>query len=149
MDSEHYEHGEERECDHDDEVLCHHVFFDDTTRAHLARHRFRRIIAAGTHWIIGVTPDCWSYAVHLEMLHKQRCCEAMLTLCIHDLRLNPLMCLLPRDRVSLDDIIKAIGGLDTSREVIESQPWILLTSGDLDASREAIHLWVTVDAVLN
>jgi hypothetical protein len=129
--------------------MCHHVFFDDTTRAHLARHRFRRIIAARTHWIIGVTPDCWSYAMHLERLHRQRCGDRMLTLCIHDLRLNPLMCLLPRDRFSLDDIMHVMGGVDTSPEVIESQPWILLTSGDVEASRDAIHLWVNVDAVLN
>ena len=129
--------------------MCHHAFFDSTTRGHMARARFKAMLEARTHWIIGVTPDCASYALHLEMLHRQRCGEKMLALCIHDLRINPLMCLLPRGQVSLDDIMKAVGGVDTSREVIESKPWILLTSGDVGAYQEAINLSITVDAVLN
>jgi hypothetical protein len=64
------EYFEERECNHDDEVMCHHVFFDHTTRGHLARARFKAMLEAGTHWVIGVTPDCVSYAVRLELLHR-------------------------------------------------------------------------------
>jgi hypothetical protein len=129
--------------------MCHHVFFDGTTRGHLARHRFRRLIEARTHWVIGVTPDCVGRALRLEAMHRQRCGETMLTLCIHELRLNPLMCLLPREQFSLDAILNVMGGLHTSREVIERQPWILLPSGDLDEHQEAINRWITVDAVLN
>jgi hypothetical protein len=149
MDSREYEYGEERACEHDDEVMCHHVFFDDTTRAHLARHRLKAILEARTHWVIGVTPDCVSYSLRLEMLHRQRCGERMLTLHINDLHIQPLMCLLPRDRFSLDDIMSVLGGINTSREVIESKQWLLLTSDDIEASQEAITRWVSIDAVLN
>jgi hypothetical protein len=137
------------ECDHDDEIMCHHVFFDQTTTAHLDRRRFRAMLEARRHWVIAVTPDCVFYALRLEMLHRQRCGVNMLTLCIHDLRINPLMCLLPRGQFSLDDILHVMGGIGTSREVIESKKWILLTSGDVDAYQEAINLWINVDAVLN
>jgi hypothetical protein len=146
MYEEYFERGE---CDHDDEVMCTHLFFDHTTRGHLARARFKDLLKARTHWVIGVTPDCASYALRLEMLHRQRCGEHMLTLCIHDLRLNPLMCLLPRDQLPLDAILHVLGGLNASREVIERQPWILLPSGDVEAHQQAINRWITVDAVLN
>jgi hypothetical protein len=75
------EYFEQRACNHDDEVMCHQVFFDHTTRGHLARARFKAMLEARTHWVIGVTPDCASYALRLEMLHRQRCGEHMLTLC--------------------------------------------------------------------
>jgi hypothetical protein len=134
------EYFEERDCDHDDEVMCNHVFFDNTMRGHMARARFRAMLQAKTHWVVGVTPDCVSRALHLEMLHRQRC---------EDLDIHPLMCLLPRDRFSLDDILQVIGVTDTSREVIESKSWILLSSGDVESHQEAINRWINVDPVLN
>jgi len=146
MNEEYYE---ERECDHDDDVMCTHTFFDYTTKQYLARRRLKRLIDAGTHWIIGVTPQYVGHALGLEALHQQRCGEAMISMIIHDLHIHPLLCTLPKDQVALDEIIKAIGGIDTSREVIESKRWILLTSLNLDSSMQAIDHWITVDPLSN
>jgi hypothetical protein len=44
MDHEHYEDDDERQCDHDDDVMCHSVFLDRTTRAHTASLRFKGIL---------------------------------------------------------------------------------------------------------
>jgi hypothetical protein len=149
MDSREYEIDGERACEHDDEVMCHHAFFDDTTLSHLARHKFRRLLEARTHWVIGVTPDCISRALRLEALHQQRCGERMAAMHIQDLDIHPLMCLLPKDQVSLNDIMRIISDVKVSTEVIESKQWILLTSGDVDEYQRTIDRWITTDPVLN
>jgi hypothetical protein len=73
----------------------------------------------------------------------------MTALHIHDLRSNPLMCTLPKDRVSLGDIMQVIGAIEGSREVVESKQLIFLTSGDLEPLRQAVNRWVNVDSLLN
>ena len=47
-----------RECDHDDDVMCTHTFFDRDTATHLTRKRLAKLIKAKTHWIVAVTPEC-------------------------------------------------------------------------------------------
>jgi hypothetical protein len=146
MYEEYFERGQ---CDHDDEVMCHSVFFDHTTRGHLARARFKAMLQANTHWVVGVTPECASYALRLERLHWERCYGNMITLHIHDLRRQPLLCTLPKAHVSLDDILQIIGAIAGWREVIEDQPWILLTSVELEATMQAVDRWINADNLLN
>jgi hypothetical protein len=130
-------------------VLCHGVFFDQMTRAHLARQCLQAMLKAKTHWVIGVTPEGMGYAWRLAAPHEQRCGEAMPTLCIHELAVPPLMCTLPPDKVSLDDLIGALGPLPTSPEVVESKEWILVTSGHVEVGMRAIERWADVDPLLN
>ena len=43
----------------------------------------------------------------------------MTTMIIHDLDIEPVLCTLPKDRVSLDDIVQTIGPIPISPEVVE------------------------------
>ena len=65
-----YEDYEPRECDHDDDVHCTHLFFSWSTNAHLARRRLVKLLKARTHWVVAVTPECLSYAYRLGGLHQ-------------------------------------------------------------------------------
>jgi hypothetical protein len=146
--SEDYEYP--RECDHDDDVMCPHTFFDRTTTTYLARRRLVKLIQAGTHWIVAVTPECLSYAYRLFALHQEKCGGTMATLRLHDIKRSPSLCTLPRDRVSYDDLIGVIGRIEgASREVVESKAWILLTSQDMDTGLQAIDRWIATDHLLN
>ena len=121
--------------------MCNKVFFSMNTRAHLARKRLKAMIEAKTHWIVGVTPEVMIYAWRLAALHVDRCGEQMTTLCIHELRMQPLLCTLPKDKVSLDDLLGVIGPIDASREVIESKEWID-TGGEFHGKTlEVAGLW--------
>jgi hypothetical protein len=146
MDHEDYE---PRECDHDDDVRCNHLFFSWSTNGHLARRRLVRMIKARTHWVVAVTPECLSYAYRLGGLCQERCGDAMTTMLIRDFEVVPLVCLLPKDRVSLDDLLGVLGHLPESREVVEGKKWILLTSAHADAWMQAIERWITTDNLLN
>jgi hypothetical protein len=139
-----------QECDHDDDVICPHAFFDRTTATHLARLRLLKLIKARTHWIVAVTPECISYAYRLFALHQEKCGGVMFTLRLHDIMFAPSLCTLPRDRVSYDDLIGVIGRIEgVSREVVESKAWILLTSQDMDLGLQAIDRWIQHDHLLN
>ena len=39
-----HEYGESRECYHDDDVMCNHLFFSWSTRGYLARQRLVKLI---------------------------------------------------------------------------------------------------------
>jgi hypothetical protein len=136
------------ECDHDD-VQCTHLFFDDTTSAHLARRRLRHLMQARSHWIVGVTPDCAPYVVCLNMLHHERCGEAMTIVGLRDLDCHPAMCVLPRDRGSLDDLVEAIQIEPHANTSIDEMPWILLTRGDTREISRAIRERIYKDNLLN
>jgi hypothetical protein len=144
-----YEDYTPHECDHDDDVRCTHTFFHWHTNAHLARRRLVRMLKARTHWVVAVTPECLSYAYRLGGLHQERCGQGMTTLIIRDLDVQPLLCALPRDRVSLDDLIGVIGPMPISPELIESKDWILLTSHNHALNLQAIDRWITTDNLLN
>jgi hypothetical protein len=139
-----------RECDHDDDVMCPHTFFDRTTATYLARKRLIKMIAAHTHWIVAVTPECISYAYRLAALHHEKCGGVMATLCLPDVKLAPSLCALPRDRVSYDDLVGVIGRIEgASREVVEGKAWILLTSQDMAVGMAAIDRWIRHENLLN
>jgi hypothetical protein len=143
-----YEYPEE--CDHDDEVMCTHTFFDRTTATYLARRRLVKMIQARTHWIVAVTPECIPYVYRLLALHEARCGGEMATLCLHDSKLMPSLCTLPRDRVSYDDLIGVIGQIPgVSREVVEGKVWILVTCGDVDLGIAAIGRWIATENLNN
>jgi hypothetical protein len=141
------EYFEDRECDHDDDVMCTHAFFDHTTRAHLARQRLKALLDAGTHWIIGMTPelDLMGRAARLGAIHLRFCGEGIGVLHLPEIKAQPVLCTLPKEKVSLDDVLSVIGPLSTSRGVIESKPWILLTSSDVKACQEAVNRWIQVE----
>jgi hypothetical protein len=139
-----------RECDHDDDVMCPHTFFDRTTATYLARRRLIKLIRARTHWIVAVTPECQSYVWRLVALHQEKCGGMMATLCLHDIKFAPSLCTLPRDQVSYDDLVGVIGRIEgASREVVESKAWILITSQDMDVGLQAIDRWIATDHLLN
>jgi hypothetical protein len=138
-----------RQCDHDDDVQCTHLFFGWSTNGHLARRRLVRMLKARTHWVIAVTPECLSYAYRLGGLYHERCGDAMTTMVIHDLNVKPLLCLLPKDHVSLDDLVGVIGPIPGSREVVEEKEWLLLTSAHVDVWMQAIERWIDTDNLLN
>jgi hypothetical protein len=138
------------ECDHDDEVMCTHTFFDQTTNRYLARRRLVKLIHARTHWIVAVTPECMAYAYRLGGLHQERCGDPMTYLVMRDLPMAPMLCTLPKAKVSYDDLIGVIGQIQgTSREVVEGKEWILLTSDDVEARMHAIDRWIATDNLLN
>lgn len=138
------------ECDHDDDVMCTHTFFDRSTATYLARKRLVKLIRVRTHWIIAVTPECLSYAYRLAALHEERCGEQMATLCLHDIKLSPTLCTLPKNKVSYDDLVGVIGRIEgASREVVEGRAWILLTSQDINIGMAAIDRWIQTDNLLN
>jgi hypothetical protein len=137
-------------CDHDDDVMCAHTFFDRTTATHLARLRLVKMLAARTHWIVAVTPECGSYIARLIMLHNEKVGGMMATLNLPNVAMHPVLCTLPRDQVSYDDLIGIIGPIPGySREAVESKRWILLTSGDIDQGMAAIDRWIQHDHLLN
>jgi hypothetical protein len=139
-----------RECDHDDEVMCNHAFFDQATSRYLARRRMVKLIQAKTHWVVAVTPECMSYAYRLAALHQERCGDEMATLCLHDIKLMPHLCTLPKDKVSYDDLIRVIGRIEgASSEVVEERAYILLSSGDLEVGMAAIDRWIRTENLLN
>jgi hypothetical protein len=139
-----------RECDHDDDVMCTHTFFDSSTATYLARQRLVKMIQARTHWIVAVTPECVSYAYRLFALHQEKCGGVMAVLRLYDIKFAPSLCTLPRDRVSYDDLIGVIGRIEgASREVVEAKAWILLTSQDMDLGLQAIDRWIATDHLLN
>jgi replicative DNA helicase len=138
------------ECDHDDDVMCTHTFFDRSMTMYLASRRLLKLLKARTHWIVAVTPECRSYAYRLAALHQQRCGGEMATLCLHDIKLAPSLCTLPKDQVSYDDLIGVIGRIEgESREVVEGRAWILLTSQDTNLGMAAIDRWIQTDNLLN
>jgi hypothetical protein len=137
-------------CDHDDDVMCTHTFFDRATNTHLAPLRLVQMIQAKTHWIVAVTPECGSYVARLLMLHHDKCDGNIPTLDLPSVTMHPVLRTLPRDRVSYDDLIGVIGPIPGfSREVVEEKKWILLTSGDLDETMTAIDRWIRHDHLLN
>jgi hypothetical protein len=137
-------------CDHDDDVMCTHTFFDRATNTHLARLRLMALIQAKTHWIVAVTPECASYIARLLMLHQEKVGDMMATLNLPNVKMSPVLCTLPRDQVSYDDITGVIGPIPGySREVVEEKKWILLTSGDIDEGMAAIDRWIQHDHLLN
>jgi hypothetical protein len=144
-----YEDYEPRECDHDDDVHCTHLFFSWSTNGHLARRKLVHILKAHTHWVIAVTPECISRAYALARLYEERCGDTITTMVIRDLNPTPLLCVLPKDRVSLDDLAEVVAELAPSREVIEGRDWILLSSGHFDLWTQAIERWITTDNLLN
>jgi hypothetical protein len=73
----------------------------------------------------------------------------MTTMIIDDLDMKPVLCTLPKDRVSLDDIVQTIGPIPMSPEVVEGKEWILLTSDHVDYHMQAIDRWITTDNLLN
>jgi hypothetical protein len=144
-----HEDYEPRECDHDDDVHCNHLFFSWSTQGHLARRKLMHMLKAHTHWVIAVTPECISRAYALAQLYQERCDDAMTTMVLRDLTPTPLLCLLPRDQVSFDDLLGVLGQSPESREVVESRDWILLSSAHFDEWSQAIERWITTDNLLN
>jgi hypothetical protein len=137
-------------CDHDDDVMCTHTFFGRATATHLARLRLLAMIEAKTHWLVAVTPECGSYIARLLLLHSDKVGGTMATLHLPNVKMGPVVCTLPRDRVSFDDLVGVIGQIQgASREVIESRAYILLTSGDLDEGIAALDRWIKHDHLLN
>jgi hypothetical protein len=144
-----YEDYEPPECDHDDDVHCTHLFFTWSTQGHLARRRLVNLINAHTHWIFAVTPECMSRAYALAQLYQERCGDPITTMLIHDISPTPVLCLLTKDQVSLDDLADVVTELGQSREVIEGMDWILVSSAHLDVWSQAIERWITTDNLLN
>jgi hypothetical protein len=137
-------------CDHDDDVMCTHTFFDRATATHLARLRLVAMIREKTHWMVAVTAECGSYVYRLVHLHQERVGDMMATLNLPNVKRHPILCTLPKDRVSYDDLIAVIGRIEgASREVVEGKAWILLTSGDMDEGMAAIDRWIQHDHLLN
>jgi hypothetical protein len=137
-------------CDHDDDVMCTHTFFDRSTVAYLARLRLVNMIKAKTHWIVAVTPECGSYVYRLVTLHQEKCGGMMATLCLPNVKLAPTLCTLPKAQVSYEDLVGVTGQIQgASREVVEGEAWILLTSQDVDTGMAAIDRWIQHDHLLN
>jgi hypothetical protein len=144
-----YEDYEPPECDHDDDVRCNHLFFTWSTQGHLARRTLVNTIKARRHWVIAVTPECIARGSALVQRYQEQCGDRMRMMVIHDLNPTPVVYLLPKDRVSLDDLVGVLAELAPSREVIEGREWILLTSAYVDEWRQAIERWITTDNLLN
>jgi hypothetical protein len=144
-----YEDYEPPECDHDGDVQCTHLFFSWATQGHLARRRLVNLIKAHTHWIFAVTPECMSGAYALAQLYQERCGDSITTMPIHDITPTPVLCLLPKDQVSLHDLADVVRELGQSPEVLEGMDWILVSSAHLDVWSQAIERWITTDNLLN
>jgi hypothetical protein len=144
-----YEDYEPQECDHDDDVRCNHLFFTWSTNGHLARRRLVNLINAHTHWIFAVTPECISRAYALAKLYQERCGDTITTMVLRDISPTPVLCLLPKDQVSFNDLAEVVAELGQSREVIESKDWILLSSAHFNEWTQAIERWITTDNLLN
>jgi hypothetical protein len=144
-----HEDYEPRECDHDDDVRCNHLFFSWSTQGHLARRKLVHTIKARRHWVVAVTSECMSRAYALAKLYQERCDDTLTTMAIRDLSPTPVVCLLPKDQVSLDDLMQVIGHQPESREVIEDRDWILLSSAHFNEWTQAIERWITTDNLLN
>ena len=144
-----YEDYEPPECDHDKDVQCTHRFFSWATQGHLVRRRLVNRMKAHTHWVFAVTPECISRAYALAQLYQERCDDSITTILIQDITPTPVLCLLPKDRVSLDDLVRVLGPLPQSREVLEGMDWILVSSAHLNLWSQAIQRWITTDNLLN
>jgi hypothetical protein len=136
-------------CDHDDDVMRTHTFFDRATVTHLARLRLVAMIQAKAHWIVAVTPDCARFAASLSVLHYERCGPVMTIVGLRDLDCHPAMCVLPRDQVSLDDLVEAAQLEPTITADVDEAPWFLLTRGDTRQITHAIGEWIDKDNLLN
>jgi hypothetical protein len=147
MDHEDYEYP--HECDHDDDVRCNHLFFTWATVGHLARRRLVHLLRARQHWVIAVTAECMSRAHALAQLHQECCNDSMSTMVLHDLHPTPVLCMLPKDQVSFNDLAQVVAELGSEREAVEARDWILLSSGHFNEWMQAIERWITTDNLLN
>lgn len=144
-----YEGHEAHACNDDDDVRRNHLFFSWATHAHLTRRTLVKTIEAHQHWIIAITPECMSRASALAKLYQERCGNDISMMMLRDLSPTPVLLALPRDQVSLDDLIDVVPELELSREAIESPDWILISSDYPKEWKEAIEHWISTDHLMN
>jgi hypothetical protein len=134
---------------HDPEVMDNHQFFSRDVSTHLARKRLTDLFDAKTHWALAITPECMTLIWQLGQLHRERCGEGIDLLVLRSQPMRPIVCTLPRDQFTLDDILELIGPVPCSREVLEEKAWITLSSVEVEAVMDAVTTWVNVDHLLN
>jgi hypothetical protein len=135
-------------CDHDDDVMCTHRFFDKTTRAHLDRQRLHACMASKQHWIFAITPECGALFLRLRQLCLERGVEALDILGV-PLPMLPILVCIPRETLDLDDLTDLIDFSAASREVHESRDYIIITSLKTEVVTQALAHWVNVDHLLS
>jgi hypothetical protein len=139
----------ERQCDHDADVMCTHTFFDQTLSAHLCRVRLHQFIDGKRHWVFAVTPECRPFLLRLQQLCTERDIDDVNVLHLNSLPMQPLVVCLPRDQLALDDLTDVVDFSAGSREVYESQAYITITSLNVNLLEQAMSKWVNVDHLLN
>jgi hypothetical protein len=148
MDHEHPErqHG----CDHDDDVMCTHRFFDKTLRAHLDRQRLHTVMDAKRHWIFAITPECGPLFLKLQQLNAERgAMQDVEVLTLPTLPMAPILVCVPRDQLSLDDLADVVDFNRGSREVYESKAYITISTVNTDVVNQALSNWINLDHLLS
>jgi hypothetical protein len=141
--------GRRGPCNHDADVLCHRRFFDQTLRAHLDRQRLNAFIDGKQHWVFVVTPECLAVVQRLAELCVERCGEAGAPMLVTALPMLPMFICFPRDHLALDDLGDLVDFTRGSREVYESQAFIVITSLNQAALGRVVSQWIHVDHLLN
>jgi hypothetical protein len=136
-------------CDHGDEIMCHKVFLDRFTIAHLARKKLREVLSEGRHWTFAVTPDCAASLYALADLHRRLADAPMEVLPLPDVKHQPVLCTLPKARVDWDDVEATLGHAVIGRAEAEAKHWLLLSTQSIDEGLEAISRWIAHDALMN
>jgi hypothetical protein len=147
MDHEHSE--ESRPCDHDDDVMCTHLFFDRTLNAHLARKRLQACMEGKQHWIFAITPECAPLLLKLCELCAERGAAGIDVLHLSPLPMAPALVCIPRDTLALDDLADLVDFSAASREAYERKDYIAITRLNTDVVNQALSNWINLDHLVN
>jgi hypothetical protein len=150
MEYEDYQDDDERECDHDDDVMCASRFFDKTLCAHLDRQRLHAVVKAKKHWIFAITPECISVFLRLQQLHAERgAMQDLEVVTLPSLPMAPILLCIPRDKVFLEDLTDLVDFSKGSLEAYESKAYITITSLGTNALNQALSNWINLDHLVN
>jgi hypothetical protein len=136
-------------CDHDDDVLCAHRFFDGTLRQHLDRRRLHAFIDGKRHWVFVVTPECLAVVRRLTELCAERCGEDGAPMLMTTLPMLPLFVCFPRDQLALEELADLVDFTQGSREAYEGRDFIVITTLNPPLLHRVVSQWVHVDHLLN
>jgi hypothetical protein len=147
MDHEYPEH--QRQCDHDDGVMCTHHFFDKTLHEHLDRQRLHALIDGKQHWVFAVTPECNELFMKLTELCQERCGAEGASTLITLLPMLPILICFPRDKLALEELNDLVDFNRGSREYYEDRVFITITSEDADQLHQIVTHWINLDHLAN
>jgi replicative DNA helicase len=125
-------------------------FYSNDLRSHLARTDLRQAIQAKRDWMFAGTLDEYHVMHQLHQLKHESCddeCKGFLVL--GSLPWRPAFILLPRSRVSYEDLAEVFGGLPSSEAEMLDKEYVVVTSFDPVAVMDTIDRYLAVDPLVN